>query len=362
MKFFTKNVTSTKITLLAACMALLFIFAGCKKGNQTPQLSITTVASGLPGIMGIDVDHHGNIWVSEGGTDNPSKDPKANTHKDDGKVVVITPNGKQYDAIINLESYMNVHSGELQGTVHILLDGNMLYVLSGDHLYRANISHFTPGDKPMDARKIPSEDIASVISSIPTPNNPENDSHPYNLTKGPDGDLYITDAGANAIVHRMGPNHYSILAEIPPVKNPLFNPDGSGLGGPTVQPVPTSIKFDGRNFLVTTLTGFPFPAGQSIIYKVSMSGNVSIYQKGFTMLVDQAEGHFTNHVAVQYASSFSLASGYAPNSGALLWVNGSTSTLLAGGLNQPVSIKQVDSYTWYVTSLGDGSVLKISYY
>ncbi|MEO8824119.1 MAG: ScyD/ScyE family protein [Ginsengibacter sp.] len=355
MKCFTKNVASTKMTLLAACMALLFIFAGCKKGNQTPQLSITTVASGLTGIMGIDVDHHGNIWVCISGTDNPSMDPKANTHKDDGKVVVITPNGKQYDAITNLESYMNVHSGELQGTVHILLDGNTLYVLSGDHLYRANISHFTPGDKPMDARKIPSEDIASVISSIPSPNNPENDSHPYNLTKGPDGDLYITDAGANAIVHRSGPNHYSILAEIPSF------PNITGIGGPFVQPVPTSIRFDGKEFLVTALTGFPFPPGQATFYKVTMSGKVSVYQTGFTMLVDQAEGHGLNHIVVQHAASFNPASGFAPNSGVLLWVNGSTSTLLAGGLNQPVGIKQSNPYTWYVTSLGDGSVLKITY-
>lgn len=361
MKCFTKIPAGTKMSWLMLCAAFLFAFTGCKKGNETPQLSITTVATGLQGPMGIDVDRWGNIWVSESGTDIKSTDPKANTHKDDGKVVVITPNGKQYDAVTNLESYMNVHSDELQGTVHILLDGKVLYILSGDHLYRANISQWKPGDKPLDARNIPSEDIAAVISQIPSQNNPEMDSHPYNLTKGPDGDLYITDAGANAIVHRRGPNSYSILAEIPALPNPLFN-NGSGLGGPTVQAVPTSIKFDGRDFLVTTLTGFPFPSGQAIIYRVSLSGNVSIYQKGFTMLVDQAEGYFSNHIAVQYASSFTLPSGYTPNSGSLLWVNGQTSKVLADGLNQPVGIKQVNSSTWYVTSLGDGSVLKVSYY
>src|SRR5699024_6515518 len=126
-------------------------------------------------------------------------------------------------------------------------------------------SNFGPGDPPMDANDLPSEDIASVISAISSPNNPEHDSHPYNLTKGPAGDLYITDAGANAVVHRVSVGNYSILAELPLMTNPAF----PGLGGPTVQPVPTSILFDGTDFLVTTLTGFPFPSGSAVIYKVS---------------------------------------------------------------------------------------------
>jgi len=350
-----KNPAGTKIAGLVAFAALLFLFAGCKKGNQTPKLTITTVASGLAGPMGIETDSYGNVWVSEGGTD--TLDAKGDSHNNDGKVILITPGGHQYDAIVNLASYKNVHSNELQGTVHILRDGGTMYVLSGDYLYKADISRFRAGDKPIDASTIPSEDIASVISQIPSSNNPEKDSHPYNLTIGPDGHLYIADAGANAIVRRNGVNNYSILAEIPALANPAF----PGLGGPTVQAVPTSIHYDGSNFLVTTLTGFPFPSGQAIIYKVSLSGSVSIYQKGFTMLVDQAAGNYPDHIVVQYASGFNPATGYEPNSGSLLWVNGSTSQVLTGGLNQPVSIKQANGYTWYVTSLGDGSVLKVTY-
>lgn len=353
MKTSKKNPTNSKMIWLVACMALLFAFAGCKKGNEAPKLSVTTVASGLNGVMGIETDRSGNIWVSEGGTD--IADKNGDTHNNNGKVIVITPNGQKYDAIINLASYANANSGELQGTVHILRDRETLYVLSGDSLYTADLSHFRPGDKPIDAKTLPSEDIFGVISKIISPNNPDKDSHPYDLTKGPDGDLYITDAGANAIIHRKGRNNYSILAEIPRIANttPGF--------GPFVQPVPTSIRFDGRDFLVTTLTGFPFPAKQATIFKVSMSGNVSVYQTGFTMLVDQAEGISSNHIFVQYAASFNPAAGFAPNSGSIVWANGSSTKVLADGLNQPVSIKQVNNYTWYVTCLGDGSVLKVTY-
>jgi sugar lactone lactonase YvrE len=352
------KIQPTHITiLLIACLALLFVFASCDVNNDngTPTLKVTKVASGLAGPMGIAIDNHGNLWVSEGGSD--TTNAKGSTHNNDGKVVLITPNGKEHNAIINLASYANVHSGQLQGTVNILLHDGTLYVLSGDYLYNADISHFKPGDTPIDAKTLPKEDIASVISKVSSSNNPEHDSHPYNLTVGPDGDLYIADAGANAIVHRKGPNDYSILAEIPLIKNSAF----PGLGGPTVQPVPTSIQYDGKDFLVTTLTGFPFNPKQAIIYKVSMSGNVSVYQKGFTMLTDQAKGKGTKHLVVQHASSFNPATEFAPNSGSLIWFDGSTQTVLASGLNMPVSIAQANKYTWYVTSLGDGSVLKVTY-
>ena len=325
-----------------ATMALLFLFAGCHKGDHMPKVRVSTVASGLASPLGIDTDNRGNIWVTESETVN-----------NDGKVVVIKPNGKKYDAVVNLSAFVNKNSGQPQGTSHILLDGGTLYILSGNFLYMADVSHFKPGDQPIDAATIPYEDVASFVYSYPFVND-ANDSHPYNLTKGPDGDLYITDAGANAIIHRTAPGVYSILAEIPGFQNP------TPVGPPFIQAVPTSILYDGHNFLVTTLTGFPFLPGTAMIYKVSMSGNVSMYQSGFTMLVDQAEGNYAGHIVVQHASSFG-ETGFAANSGSLLMANGSTMEEIMGGLNQPAGIEQVNNNTWYVTVMGDGTVLKVSY-
>ncbi|MGN6533324.1 MAG: ScyD/ScyE family protein [Ginsengibacter sp.] len=356
MKFCARNSASKQLAWFVAFAALLFLFEGCKKGNVFPKLTVNTVASGLAGPIGIETDNYGNIWVSEGGTFK-APDENGSTANNDGKVVVITPKGQVYDAIINLSSFQNVHSGQLQGTVHMLRDAGKLYILSGDGMYTADISHFKPGDKPIDANTLPYEDIAKFASNIPSANNPEKDSHPYNLTKGPDGDLYIADAGANAIIHRRGPGNYSILAEVPGFSNPtnpLFGP-------PNIQAVPTSIWYDGHNFLVTTLTGFPFVSGLAVIYKISMSGNVSVYQSGFTTLVDLAEGNGEGHIAVQHGI-FNPATEFTPNSGSLVWANGSVITTLVGGLNQPVGIKQYNDHTWYVTSLGDGTVLKVNAY
>jgi hypothetical protein len=338
MKISSKMSTTTKIGWWATCVALIFLFAGCHKGMETPKLTVTTVASGLQAVMGIDVQNNGTIWVSQSGT----------AHND-GKVVLITPNGQKYDAIINLPSFLNKNTNELQGTVHIMLDGKTLYVLSGDDLFTVDISHFKPGDTPIDATTLQPENVAAFMYGQGYP-----DSHPYNLTKGPDGDLYISDAGANAIVHRLGWGSYSVLADVPGITNT------TGIGGPQIQSVPTSILWDGQNFLVTTLLGFPFPPGESIIYQVSLSGQLSIYQSGFTSLVDLAEGIKSEHIAVQYASSFNPAAGFAPNTGSLVWVNGSNSDELLGGLNMPVDIQQVNNHTWYVTVMGDGTVIKVS--
>ena len=338
MKFSTKHPPANNTWWLVCGLSVFILLAGCKKWNEPPTVTVTTVASGLSTPMGIDVDNYGNLWVSEGETIN-----------NDGKVLVIKPNGKKYEAIINLSAFSNKQSHQPQGTSHLLLDGRFLFVLSGDFLYRVDISQFKPGvSNPIDASKLAKEDIGAFMYNKGYP-----DSHAYNLTKGPDGDLYIADAGANAIIHRHGWEKYSILADLPGFKNP------TPVGPPEIQAVPTSVWWDGHDFLVTTLTGFPFVKGLAVIYKVSLSGNVSIYQKGFTELVDLAPGKEGHHIAVQH-STFGQT-GFDHNTGSLIWVNGQSSIPMVQGLDMPVDIKQQNSHTWFVTCIGDGTVKKVTY-
>ena len=149
---------------------------------------------------------------------------------------------------------------------------------------------------------------------------------------------------------------FSIFAGIPVQDNPSF----PGLGGPKVQAVPTSIRFNGTDFLVTTLTGFPFPAGKAAVYKVSTAGIVSLYQGDLTMLVDQAEGNNGGSMVLQHAASFSLPAGFDTGTGSLLQINGTTSKIIQDGLHLPTGIKQVGDDTWYINSL-TGSITKLHY-
>ncbi len=343
MKALLQHAASFKtLSFAAACMAVLLLFAGCQQDPHVPTLHITTAAAGLMSPMGLETDKAGNIWVAETGT-------AAN----DGKVVVITPGGSTFDAIVNLSSIHNKLSGEVEGPAHLLLDKGMLYVLAGNYLYTADVSHFTPGDAALDAVNIPYEDIGSFVLSYPFIHNAY-DTHPYNLTKGPEGDLYIADAGANAIIHRKGKGNYTVLAEVPGI------PNTTGIGSPEIESVPTGIIYDGQNFLVTTLLGFPFPGGQALIYKISTSGAVSVYQDGFTSLVDLAQGNYLGRLALQYATFGET--GFAANSGALVWANGAFIHPFKGGFNLPVGIKQYNANTWYITCMGDGTVLKVALY
>ena len=97
----------------------------------------------------------------------------------------------------------------------------------------------------------------------------------------------------------------------------------------------------------------------AVVYKVSFSGKVSIYQKGFTTLVDIAQGRQNYQIALQYGTFG--PTGFEPNTGSLVWFDGASSVQLVGGLNMPVGIKQTNNQTWFVTSMGDGTVKKVSY-
>lgn len=332
---------------LPSVLMILFI-AGCRKLPDLPSAKVTTIASGLQTPMGLETDWKGNIWVAEQGTAN-----------NDGKVVLVVPgaseSGKETttmcDAIINLSSIINPLSGEPEGPANMLFDNGTLYILAGEYLYTADVSSFKPGDAPIDANTLPYEDIGTWVraQNIVTPN----DSHPYNLIKGPDGKLYIVDAGANAIIKREAGGNYSVFAKFPDMPNP------TPVGPPFIQSVPTGIIFDAGNFLVSTLTGFPFLQDQAVIYRVSTSGDVSVYKKGLTTLTGITRGNFLGN-AVLHFGSFG-ATGFEPNTGSLLLTNGLKTQAIAEGLNMPAGIKQINPQSWYVTSLADGTLLEVSY-
>lgn len=321
---------------------LLFVFAGCRKVYQNPAPKIKTVISGLQAPMGMETLGNGRVLVAEAGT----------AHND-GKVVLVTDskNGsKMYDVVTHLSSIINALSHEVEGPSHLLLDHQKLYILSAEYLYTIDLKQYKPGDAPIDASTMPYEDIGAWVRSqnIVTPN----DSHPYNLIKGPDDLLYIVDAGANAIIQRKATGQYRVFATFPDLKNP------TQMGPPMMQSVPTGILFDGHQFLVSTLTGFPFPAGQAVIYQVSMTGQVSVQSGGYSTLVDLAPGNFYGHVALSYGA---FGQGWTPNSGSMFFITPHAKRNIADGLNMPSALAQIDGQSWYVTSMGDGTLLKVSY-
>lgn len=276
---------------------LFFLFLAA---FNTSSAQLKTIATGLNGVIGIKADDWGNKWVAESGSG-----------ADDGALVVITKTNKKHVVIKDLPSKVNPASMELVGPWRAIpmSYGRMAVLIGGcvplvgpnfGTLMIFNLSGYTPGtDEPLtmdDAEK--KIDIGTFSFNA----SDNMDSNPFSAVQDEDGHWYVTDAAANAIIRvsRNGQN-MSVFATFPKFANP------TPVGPPMVDPVPTGIlalpQYGG--FLVTTLTGFPFVAGQAAVYFVDRQGNVTPYLQGLTLLTDIAMDKHEN-IYVNSFGNFSL--------------------------------------------------------
>lgn len=299
-------------------------------------------ASGLSAPFGVEVDDKGNVWVAEAGTGN-----------NDGRISVITSRNKVYPVIEGFTSVFPPNEPTALGVYHLVLDGHILWALNGieGRLYHADLSSFKPGDPPLQASELESEDIASFVLACDFGEADTGESNPYNLTLGPDGDIYIADAAANAIIRRKaGSGDLSVFAVLPAIDNP------TEMGPPAIDAVPTGIVYNGHQFLVSTLTGFPFLQYEALIYQIDLDGKVSVYQEGFTTLVDIILGADQKPVVLQYAL---FGQGFTPNTGSILQTKAQQTEVLLDEINYPLGIARKGSRIYYVTNSVDGIVQKI---
>ena len=320
---------------------------GCSKEETAQQvLAVTPIATGLKGPVGLEIDKNGWVWVGEQGTG-----------ANDGRVSAINSAGMRYDVITGFPSVASP-GGEADGPSHLLFADGLLYILgTGGKMYKVPESSLKPGVSTISASSLEVEDIGKFVLAYNFVNN-AHDTHPYNFAVGPNGDIYIADAAANAILRRdKTSGALSVVAEVPGIPNP------TPVGPNPIESVPTGIYYDGQEFYITTLLGFPFPAGKALVYKLTPAASgapaITVYQQAFNSLVDIAKGAAPGKLLLEHGAFGPM--GFVANTGRLVWANGTTTSVLAEGLNQPAGLKQVDEHTWYVTNYGDNSVLKVTY-
>jgi len=334
---------TTKLFSLLCLFSLLIITVGCKDDEDAGslfdplQLHATDFAAGLKSPIGMAVDNKGQLWVTEAGTGN-----------NDGSVSLITKDGAVHQVIAGFVSSSSAESSGAEGMSHLLYKDGKLYILNGTAgtLYIADVSSYKPGDPVVEASSLYSEDIGTYVRSLNL-TDPLN-SNVYSLAFGPGGDLYIVDAGSNAIIKRDKTSKaLSLFTKIPSIT-------------PATEAVPTGIVYDGKKFLVSSLTGFPFTSGAAKIFQINQDGAVSEYKSNFTTISDLVLTPNNKPLVTEFAR-FSLTTippGFDPMSGRVANENGIS---LIEGLSLPTDIERSGS-TYYVLSYGLGTVQKLTTY
>jgi DNA-binding beta-propeller fold protein YncE len=322
----------------------------------------TTVATGLNGPMGVLVASDGRVWVIDSGmggdtevagVDTATGEPITAKLGDSAQVVQIAPDGTQ-TAVANLPSI--VQGMEATGGARLALLNDTLYATSGFWIEVAG-----PDAAPNMAivAKIEGSKVTEVanlwkLESEQNPGGFIKESHPYGLAAGPDGNLWVAEAGANELL-KINPasGQVELVAVFEGVPSPL--PNEARGGAMESDPVPTGITFgqDGSAY-VSFLPGFPFLPGSAKVVKVTADGQVSDYATGLTMLTDLRTGPDGNMYAVQVGQF--TEQGPVPNSGAIIRVKaGDASEVVVSGLSFPTSIDFNAAGDAYVTINGAGA-------
>ena len=338
--------------------------------------AVETFATGLLAPSKIIQTPRGNFIVAEGGPEVPNS----------GRVSIVDKHGERRTLIEGLPS-ARTFVGDFNGTTGVWLDGRTLYVLNGQG--DVTLPGPVPGTEmanPMPALPIFSSVLAihfsesmeekttgvtltladhqalkagrrltrsdakgrkMIIELIadfpdyapePRPNFVANvrHSHPYGVV-GRGRQIYIVDAGFNSVRKvdvRRGTTE--TLASFAPTPNPRFP-----AGPPVLENVPTSIRWDGHDLLVTLLSGAPFfLPGYSTVQQVDpRTGEITPLVGGLSSAIDvtpvKSHGDDEGYLTLEFNLNFPT-----PNPGRLQFFRTADATpvVLADCLTTPTSM------------------------
>jgi sugar lactone lactonase YvrE len=323
----------------------------------------TVVASGFNGPQGVLVDPEGNVWVIDSGLggDETIQIPGENGEMQDistgmtARIVKVAPDGTQTD-IAMLPSVSFPETGESSGGARLALLDGTLYATSGVWEGEADT---TPPALIATIVKVDGSDLVQVADmwAFESANNPDGlilEAHPYAIAAGPDGWLWVADAGGNDLL-RVDPasGEVALVAAFDGLPGGFPNPDRNN--AVESDPVPTGVAFDDEgNAYVSLLSGAPFIPGNAKVLKVTPDGTVSDYATGLTTLTDLTRGPdgelYATHIGMF------TETGMMPDSGAIVRIKeGTASEIVVGNLPFPTSISFDADGNAYVTVNGVGA-------
>ncbi len=315
--------------LAAFCTLVLFTMSCTDHEGPAPAtVRREIIAKDLNTPLGLTFDPAGRLFVSEAGSGQSNSQ------------ISMVENNQVRPVITGL---LSVTDGPaFLGITHLLFANDSLYFLHGVNgmLYSVKTSELNPA-QPRSVQQLTSQFLRPFVDGLKAVN-PLN-SNAYNLTADAQGTIYIVDAGSNVVIKRTkGTGKLEMVAKLPNVTDKQ-------------EPVPTGIVHDGTNLLVSTLSGYPFTKGSAVIYQVTPSGQVSIYQKGYTTLMDITLSEGNKPVVIEYTSDGSFNA--SQPTGRIANTLGNT---LTGDLRGPSSIERRGN-SYYVTSSVSGLVERFTW-
>jgi hypothetical protein len=161
-------------------------------------------------------------------------------------------------------------------------------------------------------------------------------SHPYGVAAD-DEYLYVVDGGYNKVFKaEIISGTFETLTSFANIPNRLFGI----IGGPTMEVVPTSIRWNGDQLIVSLLSGFPFPAGTSEVVGINpQTGARTPLIAGLSSAIDAIALYQDVNLVGYLALEYSLAHrAGGPGRLRLFDAAGTSFTTVADGLVTPASL------------------------
>lgn len=261
---------------------------GAALAQQGPPLPGVPLAAGLEGPRGLTALSDGSVLVAEGAG---------------GRLLAVAADGTQTELLTGLPvASVEVAPGEVEttGISSAISDRNTgyFYVIgeSTESGFSALYQAEAGGTPVLIADLGDYEEANNTDGDVDLSGDPELLSNPYDLVLDANGDIFVTDSGANTVLKVDGTtNEITPFAIFTNRENPLFA-GGAGIGGPTMDQVPTGITIGPDDaFYVSTLTGFPFPTGAARVYRLEDGnadgdalddGEATVFFEGLTTATD----------------------------------------------------------------------------